>query len=79
MATTKKKVIWSGTKPERCDICKRLLVQSGVFIDGKTQFGPWAMMCSWCHADHGGKFGLGLGQKYELEAPGFDVWVKVEG
>ena len=49
-------------------------------IDGKTTYGPWAMMTptSWeQHGGTGGRLGLGLGQRYEKQADG--RWLKVEG
>jgi hypothetical protein len=73
------KKIWRGTPPTKCDICGRALTDT--FIDGKTAFGPWAMMCTGCHTDQGGKLGTGLGQKYTLDktSPGPWTWVKVGG
>jgi hypothetical protein len=51
-----------------------------VMYDGKTRYGPWANMSeeSWL-VENGtcGQVGLGLAQKYELQADG--RWKKVEG
>jgi hypothetical protein len=55
---------WRGTPPERCDLCHRLLTWA--FVDGKTQFGIWGIMCPECHIDVGVGLGVGRGQRYEL-------------
>jgi hypothetical protein len=34
---------WLGTPPCKCDICGGAIKK--VFVDGKTAFGPWGMMC----------------------------------
>lgn len=60
-----KKKAWMGSKPTHCDICRSKLKK--VFIDGRTAFGPWAIMCEMCHRDQGNGLGLGKGQKYDLE------------
>jgi cytochrome c553 len=67
---------WQGSVPQTCDICEKKLHNS--FIDGKTQFGPWAMMCVSCHRANGGKLGLGIGQKYVLNSI-LNVWEKIQG
>jgi hypothetical protein len=51
-----------------------------VIIDGKTSYGPWALMTpkSWDrYSGTGGKLGLGLGQKYQKQSDG--KWLKIEG
>jgi hypothetical protein len=58
----------------KCDICGDDL--RSIFIDGKARHGPWANMCSYCHANVGCGLGTGRGQKYELRN-GF--WTKIEG
>lgn len=63
MATQKR--FWMGLAPHRCDVCECELDKQDSFVDGKTAFGPWAVMCLTCHRDHGGKLGVGLGQRYE--------------
>ncbi len=68
------KKTWMGTPPEKCDICNRKITR--VFIDGKTDLGPWAIMCPACYKVHGIGLGLGLGQRYVKQS---DRWVKVEG
>lgn len=56
---------WIGTRPERCQICHDPLRSS--FVDGKTKWGPWALMCGTCHRSFGCGLGLGKGQIYDLE------------
>ena len=68
---------WVGTAPTRCDICERKL--NLVFVDGRTIYGQWAIMCPNCRVLRGpDKLGTGLGQKFERPAGGGD-WVKTEG
>lgn len=55
---------WGAEAPEICDGCGDIL--EGIFIDGKTIFGQWAIMCENCHTTHGVGLGIGLGQKYDL-------------
>jgi len=66
--------IWQGTPPKKCDICQRNLV--GVFVDGKTQMGPWAIMCLNCSLQVGIGLGVGRGQRYRSQN---GSWVKVAG
>lgn len=54
---------WTGPAPASCDICSRKLV--GFFVDGKTSFGPWAIMCDACHRVSGVGLGVGKGQRYD--------------
>ena len=63
---------WMSAKPAECDLCHRPLKQQ--FVDGKTRFGPWAVMCALCHSDQRIGLGLGKGQRYDLE-----TLEKVEG
>jgi len=47
-------------------------------IDGKTKFGPWALMTPASWEENGvGRLGTGFGQRYELQSNG--KWLKVEG
>jgi hypothetical protein len=55
---------WMGGKPDLCDICSCELV--GIFIDGKTDRGPWGFMCAGCHVLHGVGLGEGRGQAYDV-------------
>jgi len=63
---------WLGSPPAKCDLCQKPIGKT--FIDGATQYGPWANMCPSCHKARGRGLGMGKGQKYKLE--GAD-WVKV--
>ena len=56
---------WMGSVPKTCDLCKVPLTTS--FIDGKTRFGPWAIMCPACHRDQALGLGVGRGQAYSLD------------
>ena len=51
-------------KPTHCDLCRQPLKDH--FVDGKTQMGPWAVMCLPCHKRRGTGLGLGRGQRYEV-------------
>jgi|WetSurMetagenome_2_1015567.scaffolds.fasta_scaffold27648_4 hypothetical protein len=64
---------WSGTAPKHCELCHGKFTD-GVFIDGSTCYGPWAIMCSCCHSHSGHGLGLGRGQKYDSK-----TLVKLEG
>lgn len=50
-----------------CDFCARDATTVGeFFVDGKTVYGPWALMCKECSAKVGPKvFGTGIGQAYD--------------
>jgi hypothetical protein len=74
--TTTPRRHWVGTPPARCDLCHRPIEKT--FIDGKTQFGPWANMCVSCHRSGGCGLGTGRGQKYTRD-PADGVWYKVGG
>lgn len=56
---------WQSKEPFKCDICSQK--PKGHFIDGKTKFGPWGIMCPNCHSLFGCGLGLGRGQKYDME------------
>ena len=56
---------WIGPKPVKCDICSGS-VEHG-WVDGKTRFGPWGIMCKSCHLTHGAGLGTGRGQQYDSE------------
>lgn len=60
------KVRWLGTPPDKCDLCSRPIGE--FFIDGKTNQGPWAIMCEKCHDYYGYGLGVGRGQKYDRES-----------
>ena len=57
---------WHGNLPKSCDLCKGKITDT--FIDGKTDFGPWAIMGPAFFKYHGVGLGLGKGQKYVKEA-----------
>lgn len=71
MPTEEKK--WFGAVPTKCDLCKGKFTD-GAFIDGRTVYGPWAIMCSTCHSHSGHGLGVGKGQKYDSK-----TLVKLEG
>ena len=50
-----------------------------VLYDAKTVHGPWALMTesSWKRNRASSRLGVGMGQKYRLQADG--RWLKVEG
>ena len=58
---------WIGTWPKNCDICGIPLDIGWSFIDGKTMYGPWALMCPSCHVEVGVGLGTGKGQEYSAE------------
>jgi hypothetical protein len=66
MASTRK--VWTGTPPERCNLCEHKL--EGIFIDGRTKRGAWAYMCVRCHELSGVGLGTGNGQAYQKRADG---------
>jgi hypothetical protein len=49
----------------------------GLFVDGKTQEGPWAIMSSTSFVRHGIGLGLGRGQAYAQQGDG--RWLKKAG
>jgi len=55
---------WLSEVPAECDLCHHKLTTS--FIDGKTVWGPWGIMCPRCHGEFGFGFGTGRGQEYFL-------------
>ena len=68
-------VAWVGDPPERCDLCKKLILKT--FVDGKTKYGPWATMCLSCYHGFGVGLGTGRGQRYDKQPSG--QFVKTEG
>ena len=79
----KKKKYWLGSEITECNLCKRKLGpmegEGILFIDGRTTFGPWAIMCLSCHDYYGVGLGVGRGQAYELQRDGEDKgrWLKI--
>ena len=66
-----KKVTWIGPK-EDCNFCGEKL-SNKIFIDGKTTYGPWGIMCEKCFKVYGIGLGTGKGQKYDENG------IKIEG
>lgn len=66
---------WEGESPECCDGCGKPILN--IFIDGKTRFGLWAIMCLDCYNELGTGLGQGLGQQYWKDPDG--RFSKVEG
>jgi len=62
-------------KQRTCDFCGENNLKT--LIDGKTIFGPWAVMCEFCHLTKGIGIGLGKGQKYISDGKG--SLIKIEG
>lgn len=54
---------WISEPPKLCQICEEPI--KGSFIDGKTVYGPWAVMCVPCHCEVGQGFGTGKGQQFD--------------
>lgn len=51
---------------DKCDICSSPIKGDvAFFVDGKTNIGPWALMCPACFKKHGVGIGYGVGQKYD--------------
>lgn len=69
-----KPVYWAGD-PKVCELTHTPL--GNEFIDGRTVFGPWAIMSPEAHHDFGVGLGMGRGQRYQKQADG--KWLKVEG
>lgn len=66
---------WMGEVKDRDDFDAPI---NKVFIDGRTQMGPWAIMSRASYSRYGvGQFGPGFGQKYVQQPDG--RWLKVEG
>jgi len=66
---------WTGTIGDKDDY-GRLITDE--FIDGRTVWGPWAIMAPLSWREEGvRKLGTGYGQRYKKQADG--RWLKVEG
>lgn len=53
---------WFGRVPKTCDVCEEDI--GDYFVDGRTHYGFWAVMCVQCHQSIGCGLGIGNGQKY---------------
>jgi hypothetical protein len=68
---------WSGPVPQKDDFG---ITITNKFVDGKSLYGPWAIMAypySWDRCGQGPHFGTGLGQLYERQPDG--RWLKTRG
>ena len=65
---------WMGDNPDICQLCSTKI--EDVFVDGKTQGGPWVVMCTVCALSKGVGLGIGKGQLYEKKA---ETFVKIKG
>ena len=65
---------WNSKIPTHCDVCRQKI--RNTFVDGKTVFGPWGIMCPLCYLGVGVGLGLGKGQRYMKKKKEF---VKVAG
>jgi hypothetical protein len=70
-----KRVYWSGVIGPNDDFGRPI---HDIFYDGKTHYGPWAIMnpSSWLR-EGVGRTGTGFAQKYQKQNDG--QWMKVEG
>ncbi len=66
---------WTGDVLPECQICNEPITH--VFVDGRTKFGPWAIMCDACHRHYGKGLGIGNGQRYVKQTDG--VFYKTPG
>ena len=64
---TKQKKEWLSPRPAKCDLCGGDLIDEDHFVDGKTTFGPWAIMCIPCHFFNGVGLGSRKGQLYDVK------------
>jgi hypothetical protein len=70
------KTYWLSDVAKTCELgCGRSLHEE--FVDGRTKYGPWALMCIECWRATGFKLGLGSGQRYKRQPSG--LYIKVEG
>lgn len=56
---------WLSELPKDCQICNKPFGK--YFIDGRTIYISWALMCEKCHDRFGFGLGIGNGQKYETK------------
>lgn len=64
---------WAGTVNDVDDFGYSI---DGTFIDGATQFGPWAIMTPKAHRMYGRGLGTGKGQEYRQQPDG--RWMKIK-
>lgn len=68
-AIKRRKASWFGPKPTQCNACEGDFKRATVFVDGAlpTSTGPmWGIFHVTCFKAHGGAFGTGRGQKYDM-------------
>ena len=68
---------WTKKAPKRCEMCNNEFKR--FFVDGRTQFGAWAMMCLHCLDEIGVGLGTGKGQLYMRVGRDRPKWKKVAG
>lgn len=61
--------IWTAPVPPCCELCGDAITDT--FVDGKTTYGGWALMCAGCHGEVGQGLGLGHGQQYQKQGESF--------
>lgn len=62
--------MWSSPRPTECNACEGSMEKSTCFVDGAipTSTGPmWGVFHVTCFKAHGGKLGVGRGQKYDMK------------
>lgn len=61
MAGNGRETVWTGDHPP-CDIHLQRGERVRGYADGRTVFGPWAVMCRECFGRYGTGTGIGNGQ-----------------
>lgn len=56
---------WRGSTPV-CDFCQTWSPDAAFFVDGRTKYDVWAIMCPMCFLKHGLGLGDGMGQAYDM-------------
>lgn len=75
MTPKNSRIVWSGGV-SNCDLCEGPI--DGTFYDGKTSYGPWAVMCPACFEAKGSGLGTGRGQEYKWNRRE-RKWIKTRG
>ena len=70
-------LVWTSPL-DTCDVCKGDF--DGTMYDAKVGR-AWGNVCHSCFTKHGGRLGVGLGQRYELGTvdSGFKMWLCTGG
>ena len=66
---------WLGSEISTCEVTGKTITDR--FVDGRTPFGPWAIMHPDVFAGWGYKPAQGVGQLYEKQPNG--KWLKIDG